>query len=363
MTDPSFPPARHIVSVAQSFKGGGVERALLALAGGWVAAGRRVTLVVGDMAGPLAREVPPEVATIALGSSDYRALFGLSRQLRMLAPDILFCPGNHYTSVAAMARLRLGSACPPIVAKVSNALVRPDMGSLEAWGYRRWLRLHPAFCDRIVAMSPAMVPEIAAMMGLAAGRIAVIEDPLIAPAPGAPPPPMPAGRFLLGLGRLTRQKRWDRLIEALPKLADRSVALLILGEGELRAALEAQVAALGLGGRVMLPGHVADATPAIRRAAAMVLTSDFEGVPAVAREALREGTPVVATDSSAGLADVITGPERGDIVPRDDAAALIAALDRWLAPDAVRPAPVPQTCDPAADYLALFDAALAQRSR
>lgn len=356
-------PARHIVSVVQSFKGGGVERALLALARGWIAHGRRVTLVVGEMNGPLAGELPEGVATRVLGSADYRALFGLSTLMRELKPDVLFVPGNHYTSVGAVARLRLGRACPPVVAKVSNALVRPDMGRIEAWGYRRWLRLHPLFCDRIVAMTPAMVPEVATLMGVPAERVGVIEDPLIAAPEGLPPPPMPGGRFLLGLGRLTAQKRWDRLIAALPELEDRTVRLLILGEGELRGDLEAQVAALGLDDRVMMPGHVADATPAIRRAAAMVLTSDFEGVPAVAREALREGTPVVATDSSAGLRDVITGPERGDIVPREDRAALVAALDRWLARDAIRPDPVPQTVDPAAEYLALFDAVVAQRGR
>ena len=38
--------AEHILSYAQTVRGGGVERALLRLTGGWVAAGRRVTLVI-----------------------------------------------------------------------------------------------------------------------------------------------------------------------------------------------------------------------------------------------------------------------------------------------------------------------------
>ena len=46
--------ARHILSYAQTMQGGGVERALLRMTEGWLRAGRRVTLVLGSGAGPLA---------------------------------------------------------------------------------------------------------------------------------------------------------------------------------------------------------------------------------------------------------------------------------------------------------------------
>lgn len=363
MPQRNVPKAKHILGFAQSLRGGGVERALLRLAAGWQRAGRNVTLVIGSTAGPLAPELPAGVEVIALGDAGYGALTrALPRLVRATRPDILFCPGNHYSGAAGYVRLRLGRTCPPIVAKVSNALVRPDQGALAAWGYRRWLGMHPRFVDHVVAMTGATADEAAREMGLARDRISVIPNPPARPIPGAAPVPIPAGRFVLGVGRLEPQKRWERLIGAMPRLADGDVTLTILGEGSLRGALEAQVAALGLGSRVFLPGHAGDPLPLVEAAAVLALTSDFEGVPGVLREALALGTPVVATDSSVSVREIVASPALGSVVAREDGDALVAALDHWLAPGVVRPAPVPASGDPAADYLALFDRLLAQRA-
>lgn len=362
MPQRNVPNAKHILAYAQYLRGGGVERALLRLAGGWQRAGRKVTLVIGSTAGPLGAELPEGVGVIELGSGDYgalrRALPGIVRKTR---PDLLFCAGNHYTGVAGYARLRLGKACPPIIGKVSNSLVRPDQGALAAWGYRRWLRLHPWFLDHVVAMTPATAAEAMREMGLGVDRVSVIANPPAMPVPGAAPMPVPGGRYLLGVGRLEPQKRWERLIAAIPRLADQSVSLTILGEGGLRGPLEAQIAALGLQGRVFLPGHAADPLPLIRAATVLALTSDFEGVPGVLREALALGTPVVATESSVSVREIVHSPQLGTVVARDDAEGLVAALDHWLAPAAVRPEPTAQEGDPVADYLALFDRVVAER--
>ncbi len=347
--------AGHILSYAQTLQGGGVERVLLRLARGWVEAGRRVTLVIGAVEGPLVAEIPAGAEVIELGSRDYRALAEVVRHARALAPDVLFCPGSHYTGAAAWARLRLGHSLP-IVGKVSNALDRADHGALTRIAHGAWLRAHPRFLDRIVAMTPASAAAVRAAMRVAADRVAVIPNPPARPIPGAAPVALPAGRLILGVGRLAPQKRWDRLIAALPRLHDPTVQLVILGEGPLRAALTAQAAALGVADRLHLPGHAADPMPAMARAEVVALTSDFEGAPNVLREALSMGAPVVTTDSAPAIDEIVTGPALGSIVRRDDADALVAALERWLAPDAVRPGPqaVPGE-DSATRYLSLFD--------
>lgn len=356
------PAAAHILSFAQTLKGGGVERALLRMADGWARAGRRVTLVIGDTGGALAHEIPPGVTVRELGSTAYRALFGLHAIARELVPDIVFCPGNHYTGAAFWLHARLGAACPPIVGKVSNALVRPDLARGAGIGYRAWLRMHPRFLDAVVAMTPAMAGEAVGAMGLSPSHVHVIPNPPAQPIPGAPPPALPEGRFLLGVGRLAPQKRWDRLITAIPRLHDPEVKLVILGEGEERATLERLIERSGLEDRVSMPGHAPDPLPAITRAAAVVLTSEFEGVPGVLREAIAAGTPAVATDSSVAIHELIDSPGRGTIVPPGDRARLVAALNYWLAPGRQRPAPRPETGpDPVQAYLDLFDDLAAQR--
>lgn len=358
------PAAFHILAYAQTLNGGGVERALLRLARGWNEMGRRVTLLIGDASGPLAAELPEGVDVHILGDPSLGALLALTGLVSALSPDIVFCPGNHYSALAALTRLRVGRDCPPVVAKVSNRLARTDQPFGIAQGYRAWLKLHPRFIDHVVAMSPAMRDEATRMMRLAPERISVIPNPPVPRLPTGIPSWLPSGRFLLGVGRLTMQKRWDRMIEALPRLARRDTELVILGEGDARPALEAQVSSLGLGGRVHLPGYHPDPRPAFARAAAVVLTSDFEGVPGVLREALAEGAPVVATDSSVAVREIVSSPAQGSVVPAGDAGALVAALDHWLMPDRARPAPVPEPgTDAALRYLELFDRIVAERLR
>jgi len=351
-----MPPARHILSYARTLDGGGVERALLRLARGWTAAGRRVTLVLGDAAGPLAAELPAGVETILLGDRRERALIAaLPRLVRAVRPDVVFCAGNYYTSAAAWLRVRLGRAAPPVVGKMSNAATRGDHGRVADAAHHAWLGLHGRFLDRLVAMTPATAAaaERATRM---AGRVEVIPNPPALPLPGPVRAALPPGSVILGVGRLVAQKRWDRLIDALPAVADASASLVILGEGHLRGALAARAAALGVGARVHLPGHHADPMAAMAAAALVALTSDYEGVPGVLREALSVGTPVVATDSSPAVAEIVADPSLGSVVALDDAVALVAAIDRWLVPGVPRPAPVPAPgADAAARYLDLFD--------
>jgi glycosyltransferase involved in cell wall biosynthesis len=354
------PPARHIMTFALSLRGGGVESAQLRLARGWLAAGRRVTLFIGSTQGPLAAEIPEGLEIIEQGTTGYlRTSWALPAAIRRAAPDILFCPGNFYTSMAAWARLRLGHCCPPIIMKISNALDRADHAGPVAIGHRLWLRAHPRFIDHVVAMTPAMADVARDAMHLAADRISVIANP--PPVSRGAPPPLSEPPFILGVGRLEPQKRWDRLIAAFARLDRPDLHLVILGEGSRRTELEAQMTALGLRDRVALPGHF-DPSNAYPRAALVALTSDFEGVPGVLREALAAGTPVVTTDSSVAVREIVIAPDLGTIVPRDDGDALVAALNHWLRPEAKRPSPVPLPgTHSAEEYLALFDHLVAAR--
>lgn len=356
---PSVP--LHVMAFAETLQGGGVERALLRMSGGWLARGHRVTLVLGACEGPLAAELPPGIEVIELGSPHYPILMRLPGVVRRLDPDVLFCPGNYYTAAAAIIRMQLGRRTPPIIAKVSNALVRPEMWRFVAWGYRRWLRWHPAFLDHIVAMTPAMAREAIDEMQMPPDRVSVIANPPAERIADATPLALPKGRYIVGVGRLEPQKRWDRLIAALPRLADPDIHLLLLGEGSARAGLEAQVARLGLGDRVTMPGHASDPLPALKHATVAALTSDFEGVPGVIREALSQGTPVVATEASVAVRELIDSPMLGTVVAREDGEALVAALDHWLEPGRTRPVPREDHGDPVGDYLALFSRLARQR--
>lgn len=350
-----------ILTYAQSIHNGGVERALLRLIRGWVAAGQRVTLVAGS-ADDWRAELPDGVDLIEHRGTYVamaRALPGIARRV---GPDIVFCPGNHYSSAAAWLHARLGGDCPPIVAKVSNRLDRDDQRFPVAQGYRLWLRAHRGFVDHMVAMTPAMADETVAMTGIDPSRVSVIANPPNSQRTGAPTPPIAGSDYLIGIGRLAPQKRWDRAIAALARIERRHTKLMILGEGEERGELEHQIAALDLRDRVWLPGYSANPVPALTNARALVLTSDFEGVPGVLQEALAVGTPVVTTDSSVAIREIVADPSLGSVVPTDDSGALVAALDHWLAPGRPRPDPVPERGhDSVERYIRLFEGLVLER--
>lgn len=110
--------------------------------------------------------------------------------------------------------------------------------------------------------------------------------------------------------------------------------LAFVGEGPLRASLEAEAARLGLAGAVRFAGF-RDDVPAVTAALDVAcLPSRFEGMGRVVLEAMACGVPVVASRVG-GIPDLVRDGETGLLVPPGDPAALAAALDRLLA-DAAR---------------------------
>lgn len=101
--------------------------------------------------------------------------------------------------------------------------------------------------------------------------------------------------------------------------------LTMLGDGALMAEVRDKAAALK--DKVTLAGFVPRIEPYLADADALLITSHYEGGPAVAVEALAQGVPVVSTDCSFLLHDLITTPQAGRILTSRDPAALAVALD------------------------------------
>lgn len=135
---------------------------------------------------------------------------------------------------------------------------------------------------------------------------------------------------LLGfVGRLSPEKGLHFLLPALKAPALDSVHLLVVGDGPERAAVEAQIAELGLGARVHMLGYRRDTDRLYAALDAFVLPSTLEAFPMVLLEAMSSGLPVVA--SAVGeIPRIIERPAFGWLTPAGDSAALAQAIEQAM---------------------------------
>jgi len=138
------------------------------------------------------------------------------------------------------------------------------------------------------------------------------------------------------VGRLNEQKGHTLLIEAVAKLVREGVdvQLVLVGDGELRGAIEKRIAELGMQANVTITGWASG--DVVRReilaSRAMVLPSFAEGLPVVIMEALALGRPVIST-YVAGIPELIEPGVCGWLAPAGSVDATAEAIRECLATD------------------------------
>ncbi|MDP9340755.1 MAG: glycosyltransferase family 4 protein, partial [Actinomycetota bacterium] len=139
---------------------------------------------------------------------------------------------------------------------------------------------------------------------------------------------LPLGPLVVCVGRLSRQKAQDVLLDAWPSVrsAVPGATVALVGDGPEEPALRAR----GLPG-VLFAGWRDDVAEWLAAADVVAIPSRWEGLPLVVLEAMARGRSVVSADAD-GMAESL-GADAGAIVPREDPPALAAALvERLLDP-------------------------------
>jgi glycosyltransferase involved in cell wall biosynthesis len=134
--------------------------------------------------------------------------------------------------------------------------------------------------------------------------------------------PVHPRKYVLGVGRLAFVKGFDILINAFALLQNHDIDLLIVGDGEERAALEAQCHDLGLDGRVFFTGIKNNIQDYYAQAELFVLPSRNEGYPNALVEAMSFGCACVAVDCDYGPREIIKDGHNGLLVRQNDLNAL-----------------------------------------
>jgi len=140
--------------------------------------------------------------------------------------------------------------------------------------------------------------------------------------------PLPQNGFsLLAVGRLDREKRWDRLLRATALLAARKVpfSVRLVGDGPLLKELQSQAKDLGLEGLVQFLGRRDDIPTLLKESNFLIHTADAEGCPNVVLEAMVSGRAVVGTDAG-DVPCLVEDGKTGFVVRRGDDAMLVERM-------------------------------------
>ncbi len=329
---------------------GGTRRHLVDLARGEQRAGLDVHVAGATLRTPDVTRDLDLLATEGIGvtriqmqrsvapASDRRHVHELRALLRHLRPDIVHTHSSKAGALGRWASWREGLGARVHTPHVFSFLFVGMFGTGPRAGYRlieRWLAERTA---RVIAVGEDEAATIRASGVVPQARLRVVTNGLD-PRPFQTAPAADRARLgfspdvplLLCAGQFNHAKGQDLLIDAIAQTGLEHVQLALAGEGELQTALEARVAALGLGRRVRFLG-VRDDMPALLAAADLyVLPSRWEGMPYVVLEAMATGRPVVATPVDGArelLRDGRCGRLTAAIAPGALADALRELLDR-----------------------------------
>lgn len=277
---------------------------------------------------------------------DPRALLKLVRLARAFKPHIV----HTHTAKAGFLGRQAALAVRPRPAIVHTYHGHVLEGYFGAAKSRLYLQLERALArvsDRLIGVSQATVDDLVRLGVAPPGRFRVVPlgldlEPLAEP--GEELRRESRGELGVGdddvllvfVGRVVPIKRLDLLLRALARArqSEPRLQLAIVGDSDVRPALERQAAELGIAAAVRFLGYRRELRPVFAAADVAVLSSANEGTPVSLIEAGAAGLPAVATDVG-GVGEVVTG-ETGVLVPPDDAEAFAAALLRMAGDPALR---------------------------
>jgi glycosyltransferase involved in cell wall biosynthesis len=327
-----------VLQVLPALVAGGVERGTLEIAEAVIGAGGRalVASAGGPLVGPLER----------LGARHVTLPLASKNPVRMLAnAGALVALAREERVGIIHARSRAPAWSALLAARRSGAhFVTTYHGTYnEGFPGKRLYNSVMARGERVIAISDFIAEHIRARHATPAARLRIIPrgvDPRRFDPAAVTPARLAALRTAWGVpvdrkvvllpGRLTRWKGQGVLVEAMARLPGDAMALLV-GEGGYRTELAARIAALGLEGRVLMPGHAEDMPAALLLADVVVHAStDAEAFGRTVIEAQAMARPVIAADLGAPRETVAEG-ETGWRVPPGDPAALAARLAAVLA--------------------------------
>lgn len=311
-----------VLLVGPSFSGGGAEGRFTNIAKHLF--GGRNDVAVLTTGGSFKDVIPDEVIDLGWnGLFSYpKIVWRLVRQLKSKKYDAVMAFGLFPSVFSIIAFMITGGHTKLII----NEITRPEMtaGSGRGKAYNFLRRILYARSTLITANSSDGLRETCKLADVPVEKgirvVNVIDKNRIdKKAVVKLDVPIPQGKFVIFVARLIFMKRVDTVIEAFSVLAGQiDCDLVIIGDGEARDALEAQVECLSLQDRVQFTGRLENPFPLLTRATAFVLSSEYEGFSNSVLEAMFCDVPVITSFCSSDAREMCDqgaalGFEVGDV--------------------------------------------------
>jgi len=338
-------PRRKLVAhVVYSFKAGGLENVIVQLINKLpVDRFQHVVVALTECSEEFAQRIEhKDVQFIALQKPPGQ-IFGMYPRLWRLfcelRPDVL-----HTCNLAALevTPVAWAAGVTQRVHVEHGWIVADPDGSNKR--YRLMRRFYRPFVTQFVAVSRQLRDYLCGPIGVSPDRVALVSNGVDTDRfrPGESQErkpadwPFGADDWVIGtVGRLDPVKNQKLLVAACAQLvmqdeeARRRLRLLIVGEGEERAALTRWLEEMDMAGRTWLPGSRGDVAELLRAMDCFVLPSIAEGTSCTLQEAMASGLPIVAT-AVGGNPDVLKNGLCGQLVPSGNVDELAQALSRYL---------------------------------
>ena len=324
---------------------GGTERVIVTLVNHLDRSKFDLTIGVLDTRGAafLKEQLAVDIKLYDLGVPRVRyALPKLIRFIWRLRPDVVVSTMGHLNIALAAAIPFLPQKTRYVAREtciVSEQLRSSAFWASWAWAYRYF---YPRF-DRIICQSAYMRDDFAVRFFIPISKLTVINNPLdidritkLAQQPLKCPLHNSLERQSKGIvklvaaGRLSREKGFDILIEAIALSSLRQLSVTILGRGHLLETLRALARSKGVEHQVRFIGFQENPYAFMSRADAFVLCSRHEGFPNVVLEALACGTPIIATPAIGGIKEIAHATGGVQLASAVSAEALSRELRRFV---------------------------------
>ncbi|HUJ78795.1 MAG TPA: glycosyltransferase [Nitrospiria bacterium] len=334
--DERFPSMR-LLFVITNLSGGGAEKSTVKLLEGLAGRGHEVHLLL--LENKIVYTVPSGVRVHVLLPAGRRLSSGWVAKrvmaLRLRAWYRHMTATAHFDlSISAlpyadeMVRLaHLGNCCHQIHHMLSGEIRQLSLKSPRKAARRlnRYRKLYSG--RRLIAVSEGIARDLSDTVGVTNSSIVIIHNPFdfneIRQLSLFLEPDLPKEPYIIHVGRFSMQKRHDLLLTA---FAESHIPHLLVLLTDPVPQLVEMIESRGLTSRVIIAGFRNNPYPWYARALALVLSSDYEGMPNVLVEALACGVPVVSTACGSGASEILAGPMRHFLVPCGDVARLAQAI-------------------------------------